>query len=164
MLNEVKAYEKLKFLQGDIIPEFKFNGPNFWDSWATVISYEGKSLNQFSNLNEHIKSKAKECWDKFQRNGIIHGDVALRNFVYNEGKDKVYIIDLEFVKFKEDFGGPDEFQEKLKQENLRFNGLFYDDQDEEDENFSFDADNFETFNNVKSSMDHIKQSKCIEGN
>ncbi|KAI0388293.1 hypothetical protein F5Y17DRAFT_470513 [Xylariaceae sp. FL0594] len=119
--NEVEKYKQLRSLQGDVIP--RFYGETISDDHTPAILLEfieGTPLHKlpeedlFSQPiltahhdrlplydlrrddipNPQLLSKLQYMYDQFTRNGVVHGDPKLHNFIHSD--HGVVAIDLEF--------------------------------------------------------------------
>ena len=118
METEVTAYDKLKTLQGSIVPEFIFRGSDFNFLWVTVTTYAGEAFDLLLDKNEEVSTNmikdAVKGLKLIHRKGVLHGDIALRNIVFLDGHVKW--IDFEFAKFRRDFKDKEEFKDLAKAE------------------------------------------------
>jgi len=95
--NEVDVYRHLRSLQGKTIPVLLWHGTlieGMADALAT--EYCGSQLPEV--LSEEQKVSAMQALDSLHEHGVLHGDVAARNFVW---KDKhIRILDFGFAKLR----------------------------------------------------------------
>ena len=95
--NEVEAYNHLRSLQGKTIPVLLWHGTlveGMVDALAT--QYCGSPLP--GKLSEEQKTSAMQALDSLHENGVLHGDVARRNFVCND--DQIRLLDFGFARFR----------------------------------------------------------------
>jgi len=98
MDTEIAVYAKLKALQGRVIPEFVFCGSDLNSMWVFVTTYEGRSLSALSELGElrqEDMDRARDALMRIHDEGVLHGDVALRNAVRRERDGAVLWVDFE---------------------------------------------------------------------
>lgn len=100
---ELRVYAHLRNVWGDLIPRFVYFGHDVASVWVLVTSYEGKSLSRIvdekGGLSLSIKRNAQRSLMRLHALGVLHGDIALRNFLLREGDDKVLLIDFGLSAF-----------------------------------------------------------------
>jgi len=114
MKHEVDVYNRLTKLQGCVVPRLLWYGEiiaGMADALAT--EYAGEALTAH-NLSLGRAQGAAKALEAIHSNGVLHGDIALRNFCAKG--DVVMIIDFGFAKFKEDFSDDDEWQVRVEKE------------------------------------------------
>ena len=87
-------------MQGKLVPRLLWYGQiieNIADALAT--EYSGESLDMDGVLTEERALAALQALNELHSLGVLHGDVALRNFVVLN--DVVKIIDFGFARFRE---------------------------------------------------------------
>ena len=96
---ELTAYTHLRAVWGDLVPRLEYFGHDLAMLWVTVTSYEGVSLSKLAKerggLTRSVKSKARNALIRLHGLGLIHGDVALRNFLLKDHDDRVLLVDFE---------------------------------------------------------------------
>ena len=100
MRHELNVYQRLKKLQGTIIPKLLWYGEiveGMADALAT--EYIGPALTA-DNLTPVLAKSALHALETLHKHDVLHGDVVLRNFCIR-GSD-VMIIDFGFAKFRQD--------------------------------------------------------------
>ena len=126
METEVTAYDKLKKLQGDVVPEFIFRGSDFNFLWVTVTTYAGEAFDLLLDKNKEVSKnmirEAVKGLKLIHGKGVLHGDIAFRNIVFLDGHVKW--IDFEFAKFRKDFKDKEEFKNLAKAEIATLLKLF----------------------------------------
>lgn len=70
---------------------------------ALATEYAGVALSSLEALTAADVAGATRALDAVHRAGVIHGDVALRNFV-RDARGRVMILDFGFGEFREDVG------------------------------------------------------------
>jgi len=96
--NEVEAYNHLRSLQGKTIPILLWHGTLVEDmADALATEYCGSQLPE--QLSEEQKVSAMQALDSLHDNGVLHGDVAARNFVLKD--NQIRILDFGFAKFRD---------------------------------------------------------------
>lgn len=110
--NEKLAYERLKDLQGTVIPQF-LGEDLFHGVPALFISeIDGTTLNNLARSNDDVpedilEARLQEAFGELSRHGAVHWDPKLDNFLFCYNKDysesKVMLVDLEHIKFPETF-------------------------------------------------------------
>ena len=93
---EAQVYDRLRSLQGDVIPRLLFAGamrPAAWDALAT--SYEGVSLEKDEQgVDEAFVEAALAALRKVHALGVLHQDLELRNVVRRPGTGEPVLIDF----------------------------------------------------------------------
>jgi len=114
MHHEMQVYKHLDMLQGKTIPVLLWYG-ELVDGMADALAteYSGAPLPD-SPSHAHFHS-AIYALDSIHQQGVLHGDLALRNFVCRG--DQVYIIDFGFSRFRTDMTEV-EWMERVLQERL----------------------------------------------
>jgi len=100
MSHELKVYERLEKLQGIVIPKLLWYGEiveGMADALAT--EYIGPTLSP-DNLTPVLARAAVRALDTLHENGVLHGDVALKNFCARGSE--VMIIDFGFAEYRQD--------------------------------------------------------------
>lgn len=100
--NELAMYKSLAALQGLAIPYLLQSGRiKFTDTVFLALSYEGSIIEDaFSRrqIPSSIKEGMANALQSLHRQGVLHGDVRLDNFVSsNSGAHSVRIIDFEYA-------------------------------------------------------------------
>ena len=128
--NEIFVYDYLSSVQGILVPHFKYHGSDFNQIWATAVTtYEGPSLDRLIATNKgkllvEIKRCALATLRELHSCGVLHGDIALRNCVWNEANRRVLWVDFEVASVREDFSSdPARFEEKALAEVQRLTDL-----------------------------------------
>lgn len=109
--SEIQTYEKLKLLQGKVIPQY-FGQRLFNEAPALFLSeVPGTTLHDIAHDNEWnieqtlLESQLKKSLMALSEQGAVFWDAKLDNFMfcYHEGCEdgKVMIVDLEDVKFSD---------------------------------------------------------------
>ena len=104
MNREHAAYTKLRPLWGFRVPHLVNIGPDFGPLWTTITTYEGESLAKLKEegrLDQDTVRRAREALQDLHENGVMHGDIELRNAVRRESDGAVLWVDLEFAELVE---------------------------------------------------------------
>ena len=97
-MNEVRIYDHLREVQGKLIPTFLYHGMDFNSIWATAVTtYEGEPLSKMKITSE-IRAAAVASLREIHALGVLHGDIALRNAVWNN--KRVVWVDLELSSLR----------------------------------------------------------------
>ncbi|XP_071042905.1 uncharacterized protein [Parasteatoda tepidariorum] len=91
--NEIFIYEKLKNLQGIVVPKFHFNGRI--DGWRDAIIIEqlqAAPISKFDYLTKKDKLAITVSLKQIHNEGIIHGDIRRENIMINQSK--AYFVDF----------------------------------------------------------------------
>lgn len=110
--NEKMAYERLKELQGTVIPQFL--GEGFFRGVPALFLSEiaGTTLYDLAQSNDDIpedilEARLQETFGELSRQGAVHWDPKLDNVLFCHSKNyresKVMLVDLEHIKFPEAF-------------------------------------------------------------
>jgi tRNA A-37 threonylcarbamoyl transferase component Bud32 len=99
--NEKRVYEKLKELQGDVVPRLVYAGPMLGGRSAIATSDCGLSLDEWAKTatSTEFDAVATEARVKLRRlhdAGVLHGDVRSQNITIDKAR-KVSIIDFGFA-------------------------------------------------------------------
>jgi len=120
MSKEVDVYNRLRSLQGKTIPTLLWYGELISGmADALVTEYSGERLPELRSP-EQIEN-ALTALHSLHENGVLHGDVALRNFVCK--KNNVRILDFGFSMFREELSDTD-WKEGVKKENASLRKAF----------------------------------------
>ncbi len=65
------------------------------DKKKLVVENVGKPLTHYKKDLEFFLPKIKNVYNKLIKNGIYHNDLRLKNILYNEKLNKIYLIDFE---------------------------------------------------------------------
>ncbi|CAI7641164.1 unnamed protein product [Penicillium glandicola] len=109
---EIQAYEKLKKLQGTVIPQFF--GQGFFNGFPALILSEVIGITLYdlarskSDIQEDIlKTQLEKVFNLISEYGAVYWDQKVDNFLFCEdencGDGKVMIVDLEQVQFPDKF-------------------------------------------------------------
>ncbi|RAH72806.1 uncharacterized protein BO66DRAFT_21603 [Aspergillus aculeatinus CBS 121060] len=108
--DEQRAYNRLKKLQGKVIPYFYGRG-HFGGLPALVLSdIDGITLDELARSNyevpeESLRSSLEEVFSELTKHGALYRDQKLDNFLLcdgkGRGKSRVMVVDLEQVEFPE---------------------------------------------------------------
>ena len=116
---EVEAYERLSALQGSRLPRLLWSGAiveGMADAFAT--EFAGVPIEK-ANLGGRtagvVAEDAVAALRELHVRGVLHGDVAERNVIWNEQRECTVIIDLSFAKFQEEMSAS-EFQKRAEEE------------------------------------------------
>jgi len=124
MRNEVQVYQHLHKLQGLVVPRLLWYGelvPGMADAIAT--EYSGGAFPYKPSADQ--KQGAIDALDMLHQNGILHGDVELKNFVCQGSK--VFILDFGFSEWKDDMDDDAAWKARVAEEKLMLKkelGLF----------------------------------------
>ena len=100
MRHEFEVYQRLTSVQGVLVPRLLWYGEIVEGlADALVTEYSGESLDDNSVLTEERALAAIRTLNGLHSQGVLHGDVALRNFVVLN--DTVKAIDFGFARFRE---------------------------------------------------------------
>jgi hypothetical protein len=112
MAREVDVYNRLRHLQGKTIPTLLWYG-EFISGMADALAteYFGERLPELRS-REQI-ANAMKALHSLHENGVLHGDVSLRNFVCKG--NHMCILDFGFSKFREELSETD-WKEGVKKE------------------------------------------------
>tara|TARA_Y100000389_G_scaffold58172_1_gene54161 strand:+ start:758 stop:1264 length:507 start_codon:yes stop_codon:yes gene_type:complete len=91
-LNELNIYLYAKKKKLSYIPKL-LNYDK--DKHKLVIENVGKPLTQYRKDLDYFLPKIKKAYNNLIKNRIYHNDLRLKNILYNEKKDKIYLIDFE---------------------------------------------------------------------
>jgi len=98
LANEVEVYNHLRSLQGKTIPVLLWHG-TLVEGMADALATEYCGTELPNPLSEEQKWSAMHALESLHEHGVLHGDVASRNFVC---KDKeIRLLDFGFSKFRE---------------------------------------------------------------
>jgi hypothetical protein len=104
--NEKMAYERLKTLQSNVIPQFL--GQGLFDGVPALFISEivGTTLYDLAQGNDDVpenilEARLYEAFGELSRHGAVHWDPKLDNFLFCHGESKVMLVDLEHIKFPE---------------------------------------------------------------
>ena len=104
---ERDAYARLGVLQGDVVPRFIWHGELVPDMADTLITeYAGVAIAEW---NEELQKGALDALEAVHAEGVLHGDVARRNFLLESRgpSHKVVLIDFAQARFIEEFTSTD---------------------------------------------------------
>jgi tRNA A-37 threonylcarbamoyl transferase component Bud32 len=132
LLQEKRVYQKLQSLQGRIIPLFLWYGELVRGKTIVFVTeYSGSSLPE--KLNKTQVASAKTALNKIHAEGVLHGDVELRNFLLKKDTmDEIVVIDFAFSSFREEFGDY-EWETAVKKECQQLDSLLKDCYEREEE-------------------------------
>jgi serine/threonine protein kinase len=110
--HETLIYQYLFKSNTQFIPTLKWFGV-FNNYYFIVLNLLGKSLNHYKKEMNHISfeecltigKKMIQCIQGIHSQGFIHRDIKPSNFVFDEKREKLYIIDFGFAKKYEDIDG-----------------------------------------------------------
>ena len=91
-LNELNVYLYAKKKKLSYIPKLLDYDKN---KHKLVIQNVGKPLTQYRKRLEYFLPKIKKAYNNLVKNKIYHNDLRLKNILYNEKLDKIYLIDFE---------------------------------------------------------------------
>jgi hypothetical protein len=122
MEREVEAYERLAELQGSRVPKLLWSGAiveGMADALATEfagVPVEEADLG--GRAARVVEEDAVAALRELHVRGVLHGDVADRNVLWNEERECAVLIDLGFAKFDEEMSAS-EFEERAEEEVRR---------------------------------------------
>ena len=120
MENEWDIYcTNLEQLQGKTVPRMFFYNEVVNGIEVLITEYCGESLANWEKerkLSIIHKSNAIAALDSIHDAGILHGDVALKNFVCKKGTNKVFVIDFGFSSKKEDYESEEKWKKLILEE------------------------------------------------
>ena len=90
---EKLAYQKLKALQGAILPRLLRSGVLAHTAAPIIVtSYEGVALAEDKRVPQRLHKHMRQALKALHAAGAAHGDVRRSNFL--DCKDKVLLVDL----------------------------------------------------------------------
>ena len=108
MQREHEAYNRLEALQGKVVPRFLAEGGYLGGCVQLLATeYAGASLDDHEDvaalpIARDVATRALAALDAVHAAGVLHGDVALRNFVMREVDGAVLVLDFGFAVFREE--------------------------------------------------------------
>jgi len=118
MRNEVRAYGKLESVQGEFVPKLLWYG-------AIVEGMADALATEYVGNARPGRRGALRALRAAHRCGVLHGDVAVRNFVRRASDGRVFLIDFGFARFRDELGDV-EFRSRAAEERRQLRGLFKD--------------------------------------
>lgn len=105
---ELAIYEHLTAIQGSVVPvccgSIGLHNSYFFDGvpldYFLITSYAGRSVASIgrelsSDRMLGLEERMATAFDQFRLSGVVHGDEAARNVVYDEASDQLMIIDFD---------------------------------------------------------------------
>jgi tRNA A-37 threonylcarbamoyl transferase component Bud32 len=97
--NEAQVYQKLHHLQGRVIPRLLWYGKVVSGLGTVLITeFAGQPLPETPTPVQ--RDLAVKALQDLHANGVLHGDVAVRNFVWRQDDGVVFILDFGFSQVK----------------------------------------------------------------
>ena len=126
---EAEAYARLRPLQGVRVPRF-LTTVGYLGGCVQILAteYAGVSLEEFvdeekERVPRELAAAALAALDAVHARGVLHGDVALRNFVVRRESDgAVLLLDFGFAVFREEVPREDEWLERVRAERVSLAG------------------------------------------
>ncbi|CAK9034978.1 Uncharacterized protein SCF082_LOCUS21097 [Durusdinium trenchii] len=102
--NEEQVLMRLRGLEGSAVPELYHAGLYFQEE-LIVTKYSGENMSQCfhgEQIPDWAAQGAVDALAEVHRAGVLHGDIALRNFVADTTTKQVRIIDFGFARISGD--------------------------------------------------------------